>query len=377
MPVTVVVGGQYGSEGKGKICAHLAINGQADYMVRCGGPNSGHTVDKDGVVYELKQVPAGFLNPQTRLLIAAGAIINPRILLHEVELCGLDPARLGIDANAAVIEESDILAESSGDLRSRLGSTNQGVGAAVARRVARDPSVRLAKDVLELKNYITSVSAELAIAVHGDQRIVIEGTQGFGLSLYHTEEWPYCTCRDTNAHSFLGEVGLGVRDYDVIMCLRTFPIRVAGNSGPLENEITWEELQRISGYPHPISELTTTTKRLRRVALFDDDVVNRAIAANCPSALALHGADYLDHDNKGRKNFSELSPTTQEWVHSLEQRTGVPVCFVGTGPTVADLIDRRNSGSPKGLSSVSMGIVACESQLRLADKQGFGSAVHV
>ena len=97
-------------------------------------------------------MPAGFLNPQTRLLIAAGAIINPRTLLHEIELCGLDPSRLGgIDANAAIIEEADILAESSGDLRSRLGSTNQGVGAAVARRVARDPSIRLARDVLELE----------------------------------------------------------------------------------------------------------------------------------------------------------------------------------------------------------------------------------
>ena len=187
MPVTVVVGGQYGSEGKGKLCAHLANGGEADYMVRCGGPNSGHTVDQDGVTYELKQVPAGFLNPDTRLLIAAGALINPRTLLHEIELCGLDPSRLGIDGNAAIVEESDILGESSGDLRARLGSTNQGVGAAVARRVARDPTVRLAKNIPELERYITTVSDELAVAVWGDRRIVIEGTQGFGLSLYHTE----------------------------------------------------------------------------------------------------------------------------------------------------------------------------------------------
>ena len=180
MPVTVVVGGQYGSEGKGKVCAHLALTGEADIVVRCGGPNSGHTADQAGVVYELKQVPTGFVNPMTRLLIAAGAIINPKTLLHEIEVCGLDSYRIGIDANAAIIEESDVLAESSGDLRLRLGSTSQGVGAAVARRVARDPNVRLAKDVPELKGYITSVSDELAIAVREAQKIVVEGTQGFG-----------------------------------------------------------------------------------------------------------------------------------------------------------------------------------------------------
>ena len=344
MPVTVVVGGQYGSEGKGKMCAHLALAGEADYMVRCGGPNSGHTVDQDGVVYELKQVPAGFVNPATRLLIAAGALINPKTLLHEIEVCRLDPSRLGIDGNAVIVEETDILAESTGDLRPRLGSTSQGVGAAVARRTARVPNVRLARDVPDLARYVESISDELALAVRQDRKIVIEGTQGFGLSLYHTEEWPYCTSRDTTAHSFLGEVGLGVRDYDVIMCLRTFPIRVAGNSGPLTNEITWEELQRISGYPHPISELTTTTKRLRRVALFDFEVVNRAVAANCPTAIALHGVDYLDYNNRTATSFEVLSPATQDWVNELEASTDLPVCFVGTGPTVAELLDRRKSG---------------------------------
>ena len=92
MPVTVVVGGQYGSEGKGKICAHLAMTDRVDFMVRCGGPNSGHTVDVCGERYELKQVPSGFVNPETRLLVAAGALVNPRIFLEEVELCGLSPA---------------------------------------------------------------------------------------------------------------------------------------------------------------------------------------------------------------------------------------------------------------------------------------------
>ena len=70
---------------------------------------------------------------------------------------------------------------------------------------------------------ITSVSDEMALAVREDRRVVIEGTQGFGLSLYHTEEWSYCTSRDTTAHSFLSEAGLGVRDYDVIIVFEDVP----------------------------------------------------------------------------------------------------------------------------------------------------------
>ena len=341
MTVKVVVGAQYGGEGKGKICAHLALTDDIDIMVRCGGPNSGHTVDLAGERYELKQVPAGFVNPRTLLFIAAGGLVNPKLFLEEVSLCGLTPDRMRIDRNAMVVEQTHIETEAEGDLRERLSSTMQGVGAAVSMRTARAPGVRLAQHVPELQPFITSVRDELSSAEREGKSILVEGTQGFGLSLYHAEEWPYCTSRDTTAHSFLGEVGVGVRDYSVIMCVRTFPIRVGGNSGPLANEITWEKLQGISGYPHPISELTTTTKRLRRVAQFDDDVVDRAVAANFPTALALHGADYLDHNNKGLNSFKELTPATQKWVHKLERTTGVPVWFVGSGPTVAELVDRR------------------------------------
>ena len=100
MPVTVVVGGQFGSEGKGKICAHLAVTDNVDYMVRCGGPNSGHTVYANGQRYQLQQVPAGFVNPDIRLLIAPGALVDPAVFLRETAICGLDPDRIGIDRNA-------------------------------------------------------------------------------------------------------------------------------------------------------------------------------------------------------------------------------------------------------------------------------------
>lgn len=348
MPVTVVVGGQFGSEGKGKICAHLATTDNLDYMVRCGGPNSGHTVDFEGNQYKLRQVPAGFFNPKTRLLIAAGALVNPEVFLDEVKACGLDPKRIGIDRNAGVIEAVDLANEQSLNLSERLGSTGTGVGSAVSRRVLRDPDFKLASDHPALKSFITSVREELGTAVHKDKSIVVEGTQGFGLSLYHAEEWPFRTSRDTTAHSFLGEVGLGVRDYDVVLAIRTFPIRVAGNSGPLPNEISWEDVQRESGYPHPIAEFTTTTNKLRRVAKFDWSVVEQAVAANSPIQIALHGVDYIDYENYGVTDCSDLTDNACKFINNLEAKLRTPVAFVGTGPKIMHIVDLRSSSSPTG-----------------------------
>lgn len=341
MPVTVVVGGQFGSEGKGKICAHLAAKDNVDFMVRCGGPNSGHTVYQDGQRYQLRQVPAGFVNPNTRLLIAPGALVNPQVFLNEVEMCGLDPSRVAIDGNTGVIEDIDLENERSQDLNGRLGSTGSGMGSAVSRRAMRGAEFRLAKDHPDLKRFKTSVRDELGVAVSLGKSVVVEGTQGFGLSLYHAEKWPYRTSRDTTAHSFLSEVGVGVRNFEVIMAIRTYPIRVAGNSGPLANEVTWEDVQRESGYPYPIEEFTTTTNRLRRVAEFDWQVVEQAVFANAPTQIALHGADYLDYANYGVTEWVDITENAKRFVAGLESRIGVPVVFVGTGPMNEHVVDRQ------------------------------------
>ena len=345
MSVTVITGGQYGSEGKGKVCAHLAVTDNVDYMIRCGGPNSGHTVEVGGCRYKLRQVPAAFLNPHTRLLVAPGALVAPDVFLREVDVCGLDPSRIGIDGNAGIIEESDSHNERLSDLPLRLGSTGSGTGSAVSRRTIRDPSFRLARHHPALRPFITSVREEIDGSVIRDKSVVIEGTQGFGLSLYHAEEWPYCTSRDTTAHSFLSEVGIGVRDYEVVMAIRTYPIRVAGNSGPLPNEITWEDVQEASGYPYPIAEFTTTTNRLRRVAKFDWSVVDQAVAANSPTRIALHGGDYIDFANHSVTDWHRLTHSLQKFVGKIERRYKVPVSFIGTGPANGDIVDRRDTDS--------------------------------
>lgn len=342
MAVTIVVGAQYGGEGKGKIVAYLALRDNADYVVRCGGPNSGHTVYHENQIYQLRMLPAGFVNPKSRLLLAPGCVINPQILLQEVELAGIDPHRLGVDRNAVVITDRDAQKEYDLGLRTRIGSTLSGTGLGVINRILRNGSACLASESPELSSFITDVSAEVNTGIDIGKSCIVEGTQGFGLSLYHTSCYPYATSRDTTAAAFISEVGLSpLAVTSIIMAVRTFPIRVEGNSGPLENEITWQELREISGYPYDISELTTATNRLRRVGKFDSDLVKRAAMVNKPTEIAVHGADYINYLNKGVRLFEHLSVEAQRFVSLLGDELKVPISMVGTGPSELELVDRK------------------------------------
>jgi len=299
-------------------------------------------VDLGGKRYELKLLPVGFVNTRTRLLLAPGALVNVDILLREMETCDVDPSRIGVDFNTGIISDRESLYESELQLSERIGSTLSGTGAGVARRALRDGSFKLARDVPALAGFLTQVSQEVNTAIDSGRKVIIEGTQGFGLSLYHTECYPYATSRDTTASAFLSEVGVSPLCVDsIIMVIRTYPIRVGGNSGPLRDEITWEELQRRSGYPYKVEELTTTTKRLRRVALFDMALVKKAATVNRPTEIAIHGVDYIDFRNKGISEFSRLTDSAKEFVGSIERDLGVKVNFIGTGPTNEELIDLR------------------------------------
>jgi adenylosuccinate synthase len=343
MPLTVVVGGQYGGEGKGKITSYLSMTENVDCVVRCGGPNSGHTVDFRGKRFQLRLLPAGFINSRTRLLLAAGAIVNPRILFQEMEICKVDQSRIGVDFNTGIITEKEARLERQLQLKKRIGSTQSGTGIGVASRVLRDGSFKLAKEMPSLKPFLTNVSTEVNSALDKKGTVIIEGTQGFGLSLYHSGSYPFATSRDTTAAAFLSEVGVSpIRLNSVIMVIRTFPIRVSGNSGPLKKETTWDNVQKTSGYPYKIREFTTVTKRLRRVAQFDIELVEDAAAVNKPTEIALNGVDYLDYRNKGITQFDALVDETKEFICFVENTLKTKVRFIGTGPTNEEIIDRRS-----------------------------------
>jgi adenylosuccinate synthase len=344
MSLWVVVGGQFGSEGKGKVSAFITKHEDIGICVRCGGPNSGHSfIDENGKQFVLRQLPTGFVNPRTRLLIPAGGLIDPAVLKSEIDALSLSPSRVGIDRNCFVIREQDGEEEKKLGLRERLSSTLCGVGAALSRRVLRGEDACLAKDAVSehpwLREYIADVSAEVNDGIDKGEKVLIEGTQGFGLSIYHSEHYPRTTSRDTTAAGFLSEVGVSPRLVtEIIVVFRTFPIRVSGKqAGPLKNEITWEQLRAESGYWAPIEERTTVTQRVRRVARFDWDLAMKAVEANRPTQIAINGLDYLNSLNRGVANEANLTADAKAFVRRLEATCLAPCTLLGTGPSLEDI----------------------------------------
>lgn len=347
MSLWVVVGGQFGSEGKGKVSAYITIHERIDICVRCGGPNSGHSfVNEGGENRILRQLPTGFVSDRTRLLLPAGALIDPTILRDEMNSLSISSSRIGIDRSALIIEERDRETEQSLKLRERLSSTLCGVGSAVSRRVLRGEDVKLASDATAehpwLADLITDVSSEVNSGLDRNKNVLIEGTQGAGLSLYHSQFYPYCTSRDTTCAGFLSETGVSPRRVtEVVVVFRTFPIRVAGaQAGPLKDEITWEQVRQESRYPFPIEERTTVTQRIRRVGRFDWDLAARAASLNFPTRIAINCLDYLDSENRTVKRWEDLTSAAKLFVSRLEEQTRTPATYLGTGPSLADIIER-------------------------------------
>ncbi len=330
--VTIVIGGQFGSEAKGKVTSFLAK--EFDIAVRTGSPNSGHTVFKNKKKIVLRHIPAGFVNPKCILCLGAGALINPDTLKKEIQLTKTKN-RLFIDPQAGIIQKKHIKEEK--EMIKTVGSTYQGCGAALVERIWRE-NFKLAKDVLKEYN-ITKITNVVNEGIDMGKNVIIEGTQGYGLSLYHGI-YPFVTSRDTNASNFLTEIGISPRVIDeIILVIRTYPIRIAGNSGPLKNEISWEELSnRIN---KKITEKTSVTKKTRRVGEFDIDIVKEAIMINRPTQIALQFFNYLFPQDEGKNSWKSLSREGKDYIKKLEKDLKVPITLIGTGPQNDEMIDLR------------------------------------
>lgn len=328
MPVTVIVGGQFGSEGKGKVAYILAQEMQASIAVRIGGPNSGHTVcPVNGPPRIFRHLPTACLLPETRCVIGAGSYIDVEILLREIEGCRLARERLIIDEHAVLIGTADRNLERAKGMRQTLGSTLSGTGAAVARRIWRAGDVQFARHDSRLQPFIGSSLDVLDRALNRGERIIVEGTQGFGLSVLHSPYYPKATSRDTTASACLSEAGLSpLHVDDVVLVIRAFPIRVAGDSGELPNEIDWETVTRESGGDQLLLEHTSATNQVRRVGRFHPDIVKKAIAYNAPTRVVLNHVDYID--SKG-VSPSGLSDKAIRFVEYVEASIGRRVDYLG------------------------------------------------
>lgn len=332
MPCTVIVGAFWGDEGKGKIISYLALKDNIDFCVRTGSVNAAHTVLHEGQKYALHMVPAGFINPKCRLLIAPGANVHVGQFFKEVELTKVG-TRVGIDFQASIIEAKHSEQDKASAHNRGIGTTGWGVGPALEERVRR--SAKLAKDLPELKPFLADAITEVNDGIDQGKQVLLEGTQGFMLSLFLGGDYPYVTGRDTGASAIASEAGVGpTRVDDVIIVFKSFITRVGG--GPLPGEITKEEAQKRGWF-----EVAAGTGRERRSAPFDFDLAKKTARINGATQAALTKLDCLFPACAGKRSFDDLSIEAKQFIKEVETRTGVPITIIGTGPDALDIIDLR------------------------------------
>jgi adenylosuccinate synthase len=342
--VDVLVGGQWGSEGKGNLAFYIAP--EYDLLIRVGAPNAGHKVcAQNGAVYTHRQLPSGTRATDGQLLLGAGAVIDVAVLMREIADCAVPAGRLAIDPGALVIEAGDV--EREAGLRRAIGSTGTGGGAALARRIEQRESpgaVRMAKDIPELSPYVRESASVLEKAQARGGRVFIEGTQGTGLSILHGS-YPHVTSRDTTVGTLLAEIGVAPQLLRrVVAAFRAYPIRVGGPSGPMGREITWETVAQRSGLPARLlkdAELGSVSGNPRRVAEFSWAQLRRSARLNGATDVALTFADYIDARNRGARRFCELTDATIEFINEMESVAGAPVSLISAGFDGRGPIDRR------------------------------------
>jgi len=331
MPCTVIVGAFWGDEGKGKIISYLALKDKLDFCVRTGSVNAAHTVWMEGNRYALHMVPAAFLNPKCRLLIGAGANVHIAKFLEEVQLTKVKN-RIGVDQQASIIEEKHSVQDKTSAHLKGLGTTGWGVGPALEERVRR--TAKLAKDIPELQPYLANVATEINAGIAAGKKVLLEGTQGFMLSLFYGT-YPYVTGRDTGAAAICSEAGVGpTRVDDVLIVYKSFITRVG--TGPLPGEITKEEAQKRGWF-----ETAAGTGRDRRSAPFDFELAKKVAKINGATQAAVTKLDCMFPKCQSVKKFDALPTDAKQFIKEVEKKTGLPVVLIGTGAEALDIIDRR------------------------------------
>lgn len=343
--VDVLVGGGYGAEGKGHVASYLAR--EYDLLVRVGGPDVGHRVFELPRARTFRHLPSGTLSSEARLVIAAGAVVSVDGLLDEIAACGVDAGRLVIDPQALLVTDGDLRQETETD-----GTVSErGVAVARARRIfpgRSDPSTRLARDEPRLLPFVRDTCEVFEEAFYERRRILIEGTQGTGASLYHGT-YPHVASRDSSVAGCLAEAGIAPgRVRRVVMVCRTYPIRPVNLSGsgsaPLTQPISWSDVADRSG--HDVAALTRrervpVTQQPTQPGEFDWCLLRRASSLNGPTDIALTFVDYLDARNRRARRFEQLKEGTLRFIQEVERVSAAPVSLISTRFRPHSIIDRR------------------------------------
>jgi len=330
VPSTVIVGGFFGDEGKGKIVSYLALKDNPSIVVRGGaGPNAGHTIADGDKVYKVRMLPSGFLNKSSKVMIGPGVVINPTVLLKEINDFGVSD-RVFVDQRCGIIEETHL--ERDSKLKDTIGSTGSGTGPANADRAMR--ILKLAKDIDSLSSYLEDVPSALNRALDEKKGVLVEGTQGTYLSLWHGT-YPYVTSKDVTASGICSDIGLGPKRVDEVMVVfKSYVTRVG--EGPLENELASDTISK-KGW----SEWGTVTGRQRRAAEFNFTLAKKAIMLNSATQIAITKLDVLFPSCAHKTSYASLDDEAKSFIKNIEDKLGVPVALIGTGPAINDIVDRR------------------------------------
>lgn len=357
--LSVIYGGQWGSEGKGQIAAHIAVVDAESYIlsVRVGGPNAGHTItDAAGIVRKVQQIPvSAFVRQDSIAYIGAAGFILLDVLERELgwltetwKTKNLRVPTLVVDPQAIVIERRHMDVEAG--LVKNISSTGEGVGAAQAEKVMRVQGITVQEhydmnaalfDLFEQYGVVIgNVQEELHCQLRGlvqRRHLIVEGTQGYNLSLNASGGYPFVTSRDCGPEAIMGQIGISFREFhpdniDVVCCMRTFPIRVGGPSGPLPGEITWDELKQATGGYVTTPETTTVTGKQRRIGRLSWPVTYKMLKDTQPTSIALTFLDYQYPGDANVERFEDLSQDAKDWLCKMEQYLDTTIRYVSTGP---------------------------------------------
>ena len=335
MPCNVVVGGFFGDEGKGKIIAYLVSKDDIKLAARGGvGPNAGHTFSINGQTFKVRMLPSAAFNVNTTLAIGAGVLVNPTVLLNEISTFNAHN-RTFIDFQCGIITDEHIKKDSSdGFLKDKVGTTGTGTGPANSDRALRKLSI--ARECEQVKDYLTDVSTLIHSNLEKQNNVLLEGTQGTYLSLYHGG-YPYVTSKDVTASSICADIGIGPKNVDeVLVVFKSYVTRVGG--GPLQNELDKEESKKRGWI-----EYGSVTGRERRSSPFNIELAKKAIRLNGGTSFALTKMDVLYPEIAGITDYSKLPSSAKKFVEEIESELGIKAVLIGTGAEVNAIIDRRDN----------------------------------
>lgn len=335
----VIVDLQFGSCGKGLFAGYLAKRILPDTIVTAWAPNAGHTfMDATGKKWVHTMIPNGVVAKSVKnILIGPGSVINPETMQVELDALFVDndihKFNIYIHENAAVVQERH--REEERKSMYKIGSTMKGVGAAMCEKILRNTDEQIsARRMLpgSLSQYVVT-REEYNKLIDDADVVLVEGAQGFSLSLNHGF-FPYVTSRDCTTMQTLSDCGIPylgagrpyytTRIYGVC---RTYPIRVANRHDPEGRQIGWsgpgypdqEEIEWASIGVRP--ELTTVTKLPRRLFTWSNQQVRDAIRMNGVNGVFLNFCNYMENEPEKLKAI----------IHSIEG-TGAVVQWMGFGP---------------------------------------------